>query len=367
MILRHLERKPVQALLSILGIALATSILVLGAFTEDCLNYLMEFQFGISQKQDVTVTFVEPTRTGVVHELRHLPGVHECEPFRSVAARLVHGSRSKRQAVTGLPSQRRLNLALDQQERLKPFPPRGLVLSTQLAKMLDIHEGDTVTIEVLEGRRPVREAPVVMLLDDYAGANAYMDLDAVHALAGEGPSYSGAYMTVDSAEFDHLYRRLKQTPRVAGVAIQTNAIKSFQDTVAENLLRMRTFNVLFAIVIASGVIYNCARISLSERSRELATLRVMGFTRGEISYILLGELAVITMAAVPLGLLLGYFFAWLVTVALVTELFRIPLVVHSSTFAFATTVVLVASVLSGLLVRRKLDHLDLVAVLKSRE
>ncbi len=367
MILRHLERKPIQACLSILGIALATSILVLGSFTEDCLSYLVDFEFSISQKQDVTVTFVEPAQTRSVNELRHLPGVKEVEPYRSVSARLRHGPRSKRLGIMGLPSERRLNLTLDQHEKFKSFPAQGLVLSTQLAKMLDVQPGQPVMVEVLEGNRRVHEVPVVLLLDDFTGANAYMDLDSIHELSGEGPRYSGAYLTVDEAQFDNLYHKLKQTPGVAGVAIQKAAIQSFQDTVAENLLRMRTFNVLFAAVIACGVVYNTARISLSERSRELASLRVMGFTRGEISYILLGELAVITGAAIPLGLALGYFFAWAACTALVTELFRIPLVVYPSTFAFASTVVLIAAILSGLLVRRKLDHLDLVAVLKSKE
>jgi putative ABC transport system permease protein len=367
MILRNLERKPMQALLSILGISMAVSVLVLGAFSEDSINYLVEFQFSINQRQDVTITFVEPATTQVIHEIKHLPGVHDAEPFRSVAVRLRHGPRSKRLGVIGLPSTRRLNRALDQNEKLTPFPPKGLVISEQLGKMLDIHVGDVVVIEVLEGGRPVREAPVVDLLSDFQGANAYMDLDAVHQLAGEGRAYSGAYLTVDPGELDNLYRRLKQTPRVGGVAIQVAAIKSFNDTVAENLLRMRLFNVIFAMIIACGVVYNTARISLSERSRELATLRVMGFTRGEISYILLGELAVITLVAIPFGLAMGYFFAWVVTVALVTELFRIPLVIHPWTYAFASSVVLIAGVLSGLLVRRKLDHLDLVSVLKSKE
>ncbi len=367
MILRHLERKPVQALLSVFGISLAASILVLGAFSEDSLNYLMEFQFQINQRQDVTIIFVEPAKTRVINEIKHLPGVHDCEPFRTVAVRLRHGPRSKRLAIMGLPRERRLNLALDQDEKLTPFPEQGMVLSSQLAKMLDIVVGDTVIVEVMEGGRPVRTVPVVTLLSDYQGANAYMDMDALHALAGEGRSYSGAYLTVDPAELDNLYRKLKQTPRVAGVAIQEAAIKSFQETVADNLLQMRTFNVIFAAIISCGVVYNTARISLSERSRELATLRVMGFTRGEISYILLGELAIITLVAIPVGLAMGYFFAWIVTVALVTELFRIPLVIHPWTYAFASSIVLLAGVLSGLLVRRKLDHLDLVSVLKSKE
>jgi putative ABC transport system permease protein len=354
---------------------MAVSVLVLGAFSEDSINYLVEFQFSINQRQDVTITFVEPATTGVIQEIKHLPGVFDCEPFRSVAVRVRHGPRSKRLGAVGLASTRRLNRALDQNEHLTAFPRKGMVISTQLAKMLDIHVGDVLTVEVLEGGRPVREepvvdlreVPVVDLLSDFQGANAYMDLDAMHELAGEGRAYSGAYLTVDPAELKNLYRRLKQTPRVAGVAIQVAAIKSFNDTVAENLLRMRMFNVIFATIIACGVVYNTARISLSERSRELATLRVMGFTRGEISYILLGELAVITLVAIPLGLAMGYFFAWIVTVALVTELFRIPLVIHPWTYAFASSIVLIAGVLSGLLVRRKLDHLDLVSVLKSKE
>jgi putative ABC transport system permease protein len=194
-----------------------------------------------------------------------------------------------------------------------------------------------------------------------------MDLEAMRQVTGEGPTYSGAYLSVDSHHTKTLYAKLKQTPKVAGVTVQEAAMQSFRDTFAENMLRMRLFNVIFSCIIAAGVVYNTARISLAERSRELATLRVMGFTRGEISAIQLGELAVITLTAIPLGLLMGYGFAILVTVGLATEMFRIPLVIHPATYAFAATVVIVAALLSGLLVRRKLDHLDLVAVLKSRE
>jgi putative ABC transport system permease protein len=367
MMLRNIERKPIQALLSIIGIALATSILVLGYFSEDSVNYLMEFQFRISQRQNVTVTFNEPRSTGVVYELKHLPGVLECEPFRSVAVRLRAGPRTKRLGLMGLTSQRRLNRVLDSKEKLVPLPQAGIVISAKLAEILQVRPHDELIVEVLEGQRRVRDVPVAALIDDFAGTNAYMDLDALMRLTGEGPSCSGAYLRVDPAELDTLYRKLKQTPRVAGVALQEAAMQSFQDTVAENMMRMRLFNIIFSVIIACGVVYNTARISLSERSRELASLRVMGFTRGEISAILLGELGIITMVAVPVGLLLGYFFAWLVCLALATDLFRIPLVVHPSTFAFAASIVLAGALLSGLLVRRKLDHLDLVAVLKSKE
>lgn len=367
MVLRNIERKPFQALLSITGIALATSVLVLGSFTEDSLNYLVSFQFELSQRQTLTVSFVEPTRTRVVHELEHLPGVHLVEPVRAVPVRMRAGPRSRRGAIDGLFERRNLNLVLDRREQMTLMPPEGLLLSSQLAKLLEVKVGDKIIVEVLEGRRPVREVPVVALIDDYTGANAFMDIEALWQLTGEGQSYSGAYLRVDAAEVDRLYRKLKETPRVAGVAIQSAAIQSFNDTVAENLLAMRTFNVVFAVVISCGVVYNTARISLSERSRELASLRVMGFTRGEISGILLGELGIVALAAIPFGLALGHFFSWLAVVALTTDLFRIPFIILPSTYAFGACIVLGAALVSGLIVRRKLDHLDLVAVLKSRE
>jgi putative ABC transport system permease protein len=155
---------------------------------------------------------------------------------------------------------------------------------------------------------------------------------------------------------------------VPSVTIKRAGLESFRDTVAENLLRMRVFNVIFASVIAAGVVYNCARVALAERSRELATLRVIGFTRAEISFILLGELAVVTATAIPLGLAIGYGMAFmLINNAYDTEMFRIPLIVGRQTYGFAATVTTAAAVASALIVRRGLDRLDLIAVLKSKE
>src|SRR5262249_2595530 len=367
MVLRNLERKPGRAGLSVLGIALATSIMVLGSFSEDAVFYLMDFQFALSQRHNVTVSFVEPAGKGAVHDMKHPPGAQHCEEFRSASARLVFEHRSRRLGIMGLPEGRRLNRVLDKDERELLLSGRGIVLSAKLAEILGARVDDLLTVEVLEGARRVRRVPVTGLIEDFAGVNAYMHLDALQELVGGGRTYSGAFLAVARVHTRGLYRKLKQTRRVAGVTVQEAALKSFEDTVAENLLRMRLFNVIFASIIAAGVVYNTARISLAERSRELATLRVMGFTRGEISAILLGELGVLTLVAVPLGLVLGYGFAAFACSALATDLFRIPLVVQPATYAFAAAVVLSATLLSGLIVRRKLDHLDLVAVLKSKE
>jgi putative ABC transport system permease protein len=365
-IVRNLERRPIKAALSVLGIALAVSVLILGGFMLDALNYMMDFQFRLTQRHDVSVTLIEPRSHSAIHEIEHLPGILQCQPFRFVPVRLRFGHCHERASIQGIQDNRLYRL-MDDNEREIRLPDRGLVLSEMLAKKLHAQVGDRVTVEILEGLRRVHQIPIAALVSDFSGMNAYMRLDAVRQIMQEGDSSSGAYLQVDTAHQQALYHALKETPQVAAVNIKRAAVKSFEDTIAENLLRMRMTNICFATIIAFGVVYNSARISLSERSRELSTLRVIGFTRGEISGILLGELALLTLAAIPPGMLIGYGFAACMTLGLQTEIYRIPLVVERSTFAFAATVVMVAAVISGLIVRRRIDHLDLVAVLKSRD
>jgi putative ABC transport system permease protein len=368
MVLRNLERQPVRALLSAAGIALGVAVLILGNFMVDAVDYVLESEFRLSQRQDVQVALVEPAAVRALYEVRHLPGVMHGEPYRGLPVRLRRGHRSRRVAVVGLRPGGELHRLIDVRRLEVTLPPDGLVLSDKLAEVLGVSVGETVQVEVLEGERPIREVMVAGLVADFTGVSAYLDLRACNRLMKEGPVVSGAFVTADPSRLDALYRELKNTPRVGAVVIKGAALRAFEQTVAENLLRMRLFNVIFASVITCGVVYNSARISLSERSRELATLRVIGFTRGEISLILLGELAVLVLVAIPAGLALGYGLGGLVIrLAYDTELFRMPLIVSRWTYGFAAAVTLAAAVLSGLLVRRLLDRLDLVAVLKSRE
>ena len=367
MIVRQLERWPTKALLTVTGIALAVGVLVLGNFVVDSVDYVIDFQFFLAQRQDVSIAFVEPTASRVLHEVQHLPGVRRVEPYRSLPARLRWGHRSRRLGILGLETRPQLFRLIDVAESEIQLPADGVVLSAKLAEVLNVGIGDKVVVEVLEGERPVREVVVAGLVRDFTTLGAYMALPAMHRMMREADTLSGTFLAVDGQAIDQLYRKLKRTPKVANVNIKRAALESFQKTLAENLLRMKTFNVIFASIIAFGVVYNSARISLSERGRELATLRVIGFTRTEISFILLGELALLTLIALPLGLLFGYGLSGLAIWALETETQRFPLVINSSTYAFAATVTMVAALISGLIVRRRVNQLDLVAVLKSRE
>ncbi|MBF0247856.1 MAG: FtsX-like permease family protein, partial [Alphaproteobacteria bacterium] len=261
----------------------------------------------------------------------------------------------------------RLNRVLDADFNPIAVPERGLVLSRKLAELLGAGRGDVVSVRVTEGRRPVLALPVAQVSETLLGSPAYVGLDWLNALMGESDRVSGVHVRLDDAQADAFFRAVKVAPNVAGVAVKTSAVKTFRDTMAENILIMTAFNVGFAAVIAVGVVYNAARISLSERARELASLRVLGFTRGEAAYILLGELALLTLAALPLGCALGYGLAWMWTLSLDTELYRIPLVVARETYGAAMGVAVLAVLGSGAAMVVRIARLDIVAALKTPE
>lgn len=366
MVLRHLQRHKARTAISMLGVAATVAILTLGSFINDAVDELIELEFHTAQRQDVLVTFNEPRAERALHELQAAPGVIAAEPFRVVPARIWNGPRLRREALQGLPEESGLRRIVDHRFREVHIPPEGLVISAGLAELLDAREGDELLVETLEGQRPTLRLPVHRVVETYVGAGAYIDLAALNRAMGDGPTLSGAALTVDAAASARLYRELKHTPGVATVTIKRAALESFEETLAENLLTMRLFNLAFACIIAVGVIYNTARILYAERAHELATLRVLGFYRSEIAGIFLGELAVITLVALPLGLVAGYLLCGAATVAMQTETHRIPFVVAGRTLAFAGTVVLLAATTTALFVRQDLDRLNLVEVLKAR-
>ena len=367
MLLRGLERQPVKALASIVGIAFAVAVLLVGLSFLDVMNSLIDEEFTRTMRQDATLTFVEPRPGRVVHDAAHLPGVMQIEGTRLVQARLRAGTRSRTLVVEGLQDRPQLTRIVDRTRGVVDLPPHGLVLSRMLGDILAVRPGDSVQIEVLEGRRPVRTVPVAALVDDSLGLHAYMRIDALRRVMQEGTSVSSIALTMDPAARDAFYDAVKTMPAVAGVTMRDVAVRNFRDTMAEHMNLSIFINVIFAGIIAFGVVYNSARVSLSERSRELASLRVLGFTRAEISLILLGEIAILTILALPLGAGIGYLFGELIMAVFTNEVYRLSFVVGPATIAWTWMTVIGATVLSGLLVRRRLDRLDLVSVLKTSE
>ena len=367
MVLRNVARRPLRAAASVFGIGFAVAILMVGLVFTDAMERLIATQFWVAERQDVTVNFVEPRSADVRYALAHLPGVVAVEPQRAVPVRIRAGHRERYLAITGVPPNARLRRIVDHDGRAIRVPPAGVVISKTLADVLAVTAGDEVTLDVLEGVRPVRRVAVTGVVEDVLGLSVYMDMAALHVMMREGDVISGALLLVDSAREAMLSKELKALPAVAGAGFKRAVLQSFRDTIAANMNLTIFINVLFASVIAFGVVYNAARVSLSERSHELASLRVLGFTRAEISLILMGELALLTLAALPAGALFGYGLSAAIVQTVQSEVYRFPLYVSRQAVAWAWLGIIAASVVSGLIVRRRLDRLDLIAVLKVRE
>jgi len=368
MILRHIERRPVKSLLSILGIACAGGLMIVGNYQRGAIDFMVDVQFRQAAREDLAVTFIEPTSGRALYEIAALPGVRRVEGVRDVPAILRNDQYHYRTSLAGIQPEGRLHRSLDRSLRPVQVPPGGVVLTDHLAEnILHVQPGDMLTVEVLEGRRQVLRVPVLGITRQFLGVSAYMQQDSLNELLGEGSVVSGAYVSHDPGSETALYRALHDRPRVLGMVAHKAAIKSFYATLGEFVLFFNMVATLLAATIAFGVVYNSARIALSERSRELASLRVLGFSHGEIAYILLGELAVLTLAAIPLGFVVGAGLCGILVVTFESDLYRLPLVLEPYNFAMGATVVVVSALVSGLLAWRQLGRLDLVGVLKTRE
>lgn len=367
-IVRNILRSPTRSMLTMFGVAASVGLLVLSIQWNDSLNYLGQSYFFHAQHQDATIGLAEPQSDTIVHDFEHLPGVLAVEPMRIVGADLSVGPIKHRGSLTGLKSDAWLQPIFDDATvRVVPVPPAGLVLGTVLADKLGVSIGDQVWVEVLEGRRPEVGLPVVGLVETYIAMPAFINIDALNRMLKERPSAEYVNILIDRREEAVLYAELKELPLVSAVMLREAAMNSFYDTIVEHIMVFITLFSALACALGFGVAYNSARIALSERGRELATLRVLGFSRGEISYILLGEVGLLIAVALPLGCLLGRGLSQVMAAAFNTELFRVPIVIEASTYGLSIVIALAATLISALVVRHRVDHLDLIKVLKTRE
>jgi putative ABC transport system permease protein len=368
MVFREIWRRPGRTALSSLGIALALSIVILGRFGYDAYGPMMMIQFEQQQREDLTVSFADAMPERSLGYLAHVPGVREVEGIRSTAVRMRSGHHWRDTVLMGISNDARLRQLFSLDFKHVPIPDEGVLLTSVLADILDVKAGDVVQVELKEGDRGDRELVVAGLIEEGFGLQGYLSKSNLHRLLREAPRFSSALLRIDAPMESEVQSRLNDIPAIQAVARKSDAIASFKKQTDETMKVMTFIMTLFATAIAISIVYNNARVSVSMRGRDLATLRVLGFTRAEISAILLGEQAVQIAIAIPLGLILGTLGAKALIASWADpEIFRIPFIISDQTYAFSVAVVLASGIASALLVRRKLDRLDLIGVLKTRE
>ena len=367
MIGRNMVRAPVRAGMTVLGMALSVAILIGSLFLVDSIYEMLEVHYFQAERQHATVNFVREAPEGIIYEVGRWPGVLAVEGQRNVAARLRNGHRDHLTQITGKPARTELARALDADHQPLTLPDRGIVPSVALAEKLGVRRGDSLEVEFLQGGRRTVTLEVTDLAHTYIGLGAFMEISAVNRAMGEGRVISSVNFSLDDDAVAPLYESVKGSPMVGAIGLQRISLANFRQTMDEMIWVSMSIYVVLAAVIAFGVVYNSARIQLSERARELASLRVLGFTRAEVSWILLGELTILTLISIPLGWLLGYGLAIVMLEEYASDLFRLPFVISNATFGLSAAIVLGAAAFSALIVRRRIDRLDLIEVLKTRE
>jgi putative ABC transport system permease protein len=364
---RHMLRWPLRTGFTVLGTSMGVALLITALFSFGSINFMIDTVFFKSDRQDATISFASPLAPRVSHEVSRLPGIVSVEPFRTMAVDIQHGSLSERVAIIGKPQGARLSRLLNTDLEPVTLPLQGLVLSERLANNLKVRSGDVVQVKLLEEGSSVITVPVVQVVQAYLGLTAYMNLAYMNGLSRIGPRITGAYVELDTNALPELYAAIKSMPMAASITLRSATVKLFRETIEQNITIMTTVYTVLAVIIAFGVVYNSARIQLSERARELASLRVLGFTQREVALVLIIELGVAVLLAQPLGWVLGSGFSWAVVQGFQSDLFRLPFVIERSAFGWSSLVVLTAAIISALIVIRRVYRLDLIRVLKTRE
>lgn len=366
-IFRNLNRHRFKAALSVIGIGLSASLLLVGNFQFKAVDHMLDVQYRLVQRSDLHLTFTDPTPARVLAELRNAPGIYAVEAYRSVPVRLEHGHAEYRTAILGLDAEPQLRGLLDRDKRELTLPTEGLLLTDHLAHHLGVRPGDSVTVHVMEGRGQRLRVEVSALVEDPIGVSGYMERRALNRLLREGPAISGVWVLSDRSRDSLLFAHLWRIPRIASIGLLADAEGNIRSYIEDTVLLVMLILLVLAGSIAFAVVYNNARIAFAERARELATLRVLGYSRAEVAWVLIGEILLLTLLAIPIGWVIGTGLGWLLTQALSTELFRMPFVVTPQPYAFAAAGVLIAALLATLLIMRRLARLDMVTALKAAE
>lgn len=368
MIARNLARSPVRAAFNVFGVAVSCLVLMIAFFSSNAMDYMINFQFTEVQREDVTVNLTREMGKEALYEFQRMDHVRRVEPILLYPFTLRNGWKEKDVLITGLSEDALLQRLIDTDHNLVKLHGDGIVLSDYLAGQLGVAPGQEIEAEPLMGRLEKKKiVPVDGVTAQYLGNSVYMTIDSLSRLLDEPLAMNAVLVQTDPGGADLLNNHLKDIATVAAVAVKARMLQSLMDTLAMSMRIMNTMMIGFAFAIAFAIIYNVTIVSLTERERELASLRVLGFTQQETGSILYRENAVLGVLGIIVGLPLGVVYCRFMVYAFTTDLYRFPFYIAPSSYVITSALAIGFVLIANLAVRRRIGRLDMVEVLKSRE
>jgi putative ABC transport system permease protein len=353
---------------SIFAAAMGSAVLVNSFMFLLSPAHLVDFQFKWVLRSDVDLRLKDERGREVIDEASRLPGVDRAEPLLNLACTLVNGPYRKKGSVTGLMPGAQLTVPRDVDGRPRRLPPAGLLMTRAMADRLHLKLNDSVTIEPIKGlRRPVR-VPVVEICESYLGLTAYADIRYLSSLVGEEMAVTAVQLATDGGP-DHLralYRELKQMPALEAVTARSDMIESLQVVLRTQWVTIYLL-VFFSGIVFFGSILNASLVSLAERQRELATLRVLGYGPWQIGSLLLRESLITTLVGTVCGMPVGYLLTRVSALAYETDMFRLPVIASAGIWIATVLLAAVFWLLAHLAVQRQIHRMDWLEALKVSE
>jgi putative ABC transport system permease protein len=364
---RNVLSRPLRLALILLGLSMATCVVVASRGWVDILDFLFDTQFQRIQREDMSVGLLRPVALGGLQEISQIPGVLAVEGYRIVPVRIRHRNHKRELSLTGWPENPTMRRRLDVHLSPIALPEQGILLSRFFREEWGLRPGESVELEVLEGDARTFHVPVAGFTDDLVGLSASMRIEELWRLMSESPDYNLVTLLVDPRRSSEVYVALKEMPLAVAVHLKSALYRGFEESMGGIMDVMSAVLMSFSLVIALGIIFNSVQSSFSERSWELASLRILGFTRGSVYWMLMSEIILQVLSSLLPGCLLGHAVMKGVMMAVQTEQFMFPLVILPSSYALGVLSVLTALAVSGLIVRRSMGRLSLTQALKARE
>lgn len=361
MVFRNVSRSKRRFFFLALGLSMAYAINTVPLYETLALPAMFELQYGEYQHMDYIVGFKKPMSEKVLKEFAEVAEIKRIEPRIEYPYELVNAWHNKRVLIIGVPKNTELHSFQDMEGHSVELSENGIFLTTELAKLLHVEAGDTLTIRNFMPGRDDVELKVSGIIRQYLGINAYMDIGTMQRLLTEKDMVTGAGVISD----DDVKGKLETVDMVSFVQSMEDLENQFLEYTDMMKLAIQ-FYMLFGGILGFAIIYNSSIISISERRLEFAALRIMGYSKNEIFSIISRENLLVTILAVILGIPLGLFFINGIIESFSSELVTFPRIIEVSIFIKATLGILFFVVIAQMATHHKIGKLQFIEALKNR-
>ncbi len=362
---RNMWRNKKRTIFTVSAISMTVGLMISILMMLDSVDYLFEMAFGDALSYDYKVAFTTDVHQDIVNDLSEFEEITYVEPIAEYPFRLKNGWREKNTMIMGIERNSRVYHLSGLNGGRIDVPREGILLTEGLAESLGVKRGDMLTIEALNKPGIERQVTVKGLVEEYMGGSGFMELDVLNGVLQEGSTINNALINLryNSGNF---VRDIEGMAYVQSVREPDDMVKQYNEYMG---LMYAYIGVIITLscIMGFAIIYNTTTISIMERKRELASLRIMGFTNKKVSELIFNENTAVSVMGLIVGMPLGRFMGVQMLNYVPEDMMSLPLVIFPKTYVLAAVTVALFVILAQMANMRRISRMDLVEVMKSRE